>query len=69
MHNRLAAIYDTLARRNGHSDPKQRLEALCHSSVELLSVNGAGVMLMAARVHQGTLYATDDVTVDLRAEA
>jgi GAF domain-containing protein len=59
MDDRLTRLYEVVARHDGHPGPVHRLQALCHASVELLPVDGAGVMLMAARVHQGTLYATD----------
>lgn len=33
---------------------------MCHTCVDFLDVSGAGVMLMAQRTHQGTLFGTDD---------
>ena len=57
--NDLGRIYDAVGRHDGKPDPLSRLQALCHACVELLPISGAGVMLMAARAHQGTLYATD----------
>jgi hypothetical protein len=51
-------IYLALAHADG--DPFARLRATCHACVEVLGVAGAGVMLMAERVHQGTVYATDE---------
>lgn len=53
-------IYRALAHADGTSEPFDRIKAICHSSLDLLPVTGAGVMLMAERVHQGTLYATDE---------
>lgn len=62
---RLQALYVAVARRNGHAGHLPRLKAICHACVELLPVTGAGVMLMAERAHQGTLYATDAVIQQL----
>lgn len=56
----MARIYDAVARRDGDPSPMHRLEAICHACLDLLPVDGAGVMLMAQRTHQGTLYATDN---------
>lgn len=56
----VARIYESVARRDGDPSPMHRLEAICHACLDLLPVDGAGVMLMAERTHQGTLYATDD---------
>ena len=58
--DRVARIYDAVAQRDGDPSPMHRLEAICHACLDLLPVDGAGVMLMAERAHQGTLYATDD---------
>jgi GAF domain-containing protein len=55
--DRLHRIYLALA--HGDGDPFSRLRAICHACVEVLGVAGAGVMLMAERAHQGTVYATD----------
>lgn len=57
---RAAHIYQTVAARDGESSPLHRLEVICQVCVDLLPVDGAGVMLMAQRVHQGTLHATDE---------
>lgn len=54
----LRRVYATLAHQDG--DRFARLRAICHLCIEALGVDGAGVMLMAHRTHQGTLYATDD---------
>jgi transcriptional regulator with GAF, ATPase, and Fis domain len=56
--DRMFRIYAAVARRDDES--RNRLEAICHSCMDVLPVSGAGVMLMAERAHQGTLYATDD---------
>jgi hypothetical protein len=58
--DRVARIYDAVAQRDGDPSPMHRLEAICKACLALLPVDGAGVMLMAERAHQGTLYATDD---------
>jgi hypothetical protein len=65
MEARLRQLYDVVARHDGRPEPFERLQAICQACVELLPVTGAGVMLMAQRLHQGTLYATDDVIRDL----
>lgn len=57
---RLDRIFAYIAAFDGDARPLGRLQAVCHAAVELLPVDGAGVMLMAARTHQGTLYATDE---------
>jgi hypothetical protein len=54
----LDRVYDALAATSA-AEPMQRLEAACRLCVDLLHVTGAGVMLMADRTHQGTIYATD----------
>lgn len=54
-------IFDAVARRDGSPLPFSRLQAVCHACVDVLPITGAGVMLMAERMHQGTAYATDDV--------
>ena len=56
--DRLRSIYRALASRNG-GGPQGRLEAVCHLCIDVLVVSGAGIMLMADRAHQGTVYATD----------
>lgn len=58
--DRAARVYEAVARRDGEHSPMHRLEAICHACVDVLPVDGAGVMLMAERAHQGTLYATDE---------
>jgi hypothetical protein len=58
--DRVARIYAAVAQRDGDPSPMHRLEAICETCVTVLPVDGAGVMLMAERTHQGTLYATDD---------
>jgi hypothetical protein len=60
--HRLDRVYQAIAARDGDPRPFSRLQAVCHACVDLLPVAGAGVMLMADRVHQGTLYATDKAT-------
>lgn len=57
--DRLAQLYETIAAHDGSSDPFQRLQAMCQAATRVLPVSGAGVMLMAQRTHQGTIYATD----------
>jgi hypothetical protein len=57
--DRLHRLYQAINRRDGHGDPLARVQAICDACVEVLPVTGAGVMLMAERVHQGTLYVTD----------
>lgn len=54
-------LYDVVARHDGDLSPFGRLQAVCHACVEVLPITGAGVMLMAERMHQGTAYATDVV--------
>lgn len=61
MDDRSQRIYDAVARRDGRPDPFQRLRAVCKTCVDVLSVTGAGIMLMARREHQATAYATDPV--------
>lgn len=56
--DRLHRIY--LALVHGDGEPFSRLQAACHACVEVLGVAGAGIMLMAARSHQGTVYSTDE---------
>jgi GAF domain-containing protein len=63
--DRLQRLYAAVARRDGHPGPLPRLQAICRASMDLLSVTGVGVMLMAARTHQGTLHSTDDVVAGL----
>ena len=58
--DRLGRLYAVVASHDGDGRPFGRLQASCRAAVELLPVAGAGVMLMADRVHQGTLHATDD---------
>ena len=58
--DRLQRLYRAVSSRNGDIRPFSRLQAVCHACVDVLPVSGAGVMLMAERVHQGTAYATDD---------
>lgn len=58
--DRVARIYEAVAQRDGDPSPMHRLEAISQACLALLPVDGAGVMLMAERAHQGTLYATDD---------
>ena len=55
----LRGLYRALASGNG-DEPQARLEAVCHLCVDVLEVSGAGIMLMADRAHQGTIYATDE---------
>ena len=55
----MARIYGAVAHRDGDDGALGHLQAICHVCVEVLPVDGAGVMLMAERAHQGTLYATD----------
>lgn len=57
--DRLQDIYLAVAARDGDPSPSSRLRAICDACVDLLPVAGAGIMLMAERVHQGTYYATD----------
>lgn len=57
---RLEQIYAAVSRRDGTPEPFHRIQAICRACVDLLPVTGAGVMLMADRMHQGTLYATDE---------
>lgn len=54
-------LLDSLARHDGDARPFQRLQAVCHTCVDVLDLTGAGVMLMAERMHQGTACATDEV--------
>lgn len=56
---RLWRIHEALSAGNGQADPLGRIKLVCRVCVDLLPVAGAGVMLMAERVHQGTLWATD----------
>ena len=56
---RLDRLYSAVGRHDGEPGPFNRLKAICHACVDVLPVTGAGVMLMAQRAHQGTLYATD----------
>lgn len=58
--SRLHQIYAVIASHDGDPRPFGRIQAACRAAVELLPVTGAGVMLMAERVHQGTVHATDD---------
>lgn len=55
---RLHRAYRAIA--HSDDDPFSRLRAVCHACADLLTVAGAGVMLMAERAHQGTIYATDE---------
>ena len=57
--DRLGRVYRVLADGNGDGGPVARIKATCQLCIDLLPVSGAGVMLMAARAHQGTIYATD----------
>ncbi|CAN5266805.1 MAG: GAF domain-containing protein [Euzebyales bacterium] len=57
---RIQRIYQAVAERDGDPRPFSRLQAVCHTCADLLPVTGAGVMLMAERMHQGTVYATDE---------
>lgn len=57
----LQRLYAAVARHDGHLSPMPRLRAICAATLELLPVTGVGVMLMAERAHQGTLYATDEM--------
>lgn len=52
-------LYNVVARHDGDLSPFGRLQAVCHACVDALPITGAGVMLMAERMHQGTAYATD----------
>lgn len=54
----LRRLYRELAELG--DEPLSRLELICDASIDVLGVVGAGIMLMADRVHQGTLYATDE---------
>lgn len=56
---RLPRLYRTVAAHDGHGSPFGRIKAISTVATELLSITGAGVMLMAARAHQGTIHATD----------
>ena len=47
-------LYNVVARHNGDLSPFGRLQAVCHACVDVLPISGAGVMLMAERMHQGT---------------
>ena len=57
--DRLFRIYQAVGANEAGAGSMDRLEAICRACIEVLSVSGAGVMLMADRVHQGTLFATD----------
>src|SRR5688572_12531320 len=59
MADKLHDIYAALA-ASERAEPEQRLAAICDLCIRALTVTGAGIMLMADRAHQGTLYATDD---------
>lgn len=59
------SLYQVVARHDGHARPFSRLQGICHACVEVLDVTGAGVMLMAERMHQGTAYATDATIQEL----
>jgi hypothetical protein len=61
----LRRLYAAVASHDGSIEPLPRLQAICLAGLDLLDVSGIGVMLMAERVHQGTLYATDDVIARL----
>lgn len=61
QHDRLGRLYAAVARHDGQPDHLARLRAICQACLDVLPVSGAGVMLMAERAHQGTLYATDEV--------
>lgn len=54
------SLYEVVARHDGSPNPFSRLQGICHACIEVLDVTGAGVMLMAERMHQGTAYATDE---------
>jgi hypothetical protein len=58
---RLQRLYAAVSNRDGQPGALHQLQAICRASTDLLPVTGAGVMLMAEREHQGTLYATDTV--------
>jgi GAF domain-containing protein len=58
--DRLHRIYAAVSARDGVPGALNRLKAICHACVDLLPVSGAGIMLMANRAHQGTMYATDE---------
>lgn len=57
---RVERIYAAVSRRDGTPEPFHRIQAICRACVDLLPVTGAGIMLMAERMHQGTLHATDE---------
>jgi hypothetical protein len=57
--DRTQLIAETVGARDGHGSPFGRLQVICHVAVEMCGVDGAGVMLMTHRHHQGTAYATD----------
>ena len=58
--DRLIRVYAAVARNDATAGPLHRLRAICETCIEVLGVSGAGVMLMAERAHQGTLFATDE---------
>lgn len=58
--DRLHTIYGAVARHDDSTDSMRRVEAICRTCLDVLSVSGSGIMLMAQRTHQGTLFATDD---------
>ena len=58
--DRLQRIYQAVARHDDGADSMRRVEAICRTCLDVLAVSGSGIMLMAARAHQGTLFATDD---------
>lgn len=62
---RLFRIYGAVARRDDRPGSQHRIEAICNTCVDVLPVTGAGIMLMAERAHQGTLYATDERILQL----
>ncbi|MGH8931612.1 MAG: GAF domain-containing protein [Egibacteraceae bacterium] len=59
--HRLQRLYQAVALRDGDPRPMGQMKAICRACIDLLGVSGAGVMLMAERMHQGTAYATDDI--------
>lgn len=52
-------LYRALA-DGGATTPEERLHLLVALCQDVLTLSGAGIMLMAERVHQGTIAATDD---------
>lgn len=58
--DRMIRLYQAIASHDGDPTPFGRLQATCRTATGMLPVTGVGVMLMAERTHQGTLYATDE---------